>query len=110
VIDALVGGKLHAKPQQRTGQSGRPFTTAKLIVSTGNGESLFVSVVAFADHPQAALLALDAGDSVAVAGPLAVRAFVRENEPRPSVDVIAQSVLTPFHVKRKQRAVEEQHS
>src|SRR5688572_28500704 len=110
MIDALIGGRLHGKPQQRTGQSGRPFTTAKLIAASGNGESLLVSVVAFADHVQSALLALDAGDSVAVAGPMTAKAFLREGQPKPSLDIVAQSVLSPFHVTRKRHEVEEQHA
>lgn len=30
MIDALIAGKLRGKPQQRTGQSGKPFVVAKV--------------------------------------------------------------------------------
>lgn len=81
MIDGLIAGKLHGQPQQRTGQSGKPFTTAKVRTPTKDGEALFVNVIAFTSAVQAALLALGDGDSVA---------------------------LSAYHVSRKRQAVEGQ--
>ena len=72
MIDALIQGKLYGQPTQRLTKAGKPFAVAKLRVATAEGESTFVSVVAFDDVPVAALLALKEGDSVAVTGPLKV--------------------------------------
>lgn len=77
---------------------------ASLIASAGDGESLFVNVIAFDAAAVAALLALAAGDSVAVAGTATPRAYIKEGEPRASLDVTAQQVLTAYHVTRKRQA------
>lgn len=106
MIDALIAGRLHAKPVQRTGrESGRTFTTAKLVATVGDGESQFINIIAFSTEIQATLLALDAGDAVAVAGPMTAKAYMHNNEPRPSLDLVAQRVLSPYQLKHKRREV-----
>ena len=35
-LNALLTGRLHGKPELRTGKSGRPFTTAKLRTAGGD--------------------------------------------------------------------------
>ena len=73
---------------------------------SGDGESLFVNVIAFDEGPCAALLALDDGDSVALAGSLTPKAWLdREGQPRAAVDMVASQVLTTYQVKRKREAV-----
>ena len=66
-IEALILGKLHQRAEQRTSKTGRPFVTAKARTAAGEGESLFVNVIAFGETACAALLALDAGDSLEAA-------------------------------------------
>ena len=68
MIDALITGKLHGKPESRTGKSGNPFVTAKLRAALADGEGTIVSVIAFAPEACRVLMALEAGDSVAVSG------------------------------------------
>ena len=88
-IEALILGKLHQRAEQRTSKTGRPFVTAKARTAAGEGESLFVNVIAFGDTACAALLALDAGDSLALAGTLKPGAWTdREGNARPSVDMV----------------------
>ena len=106
MIDCLIQGRLHAAPQQRTSKNGKPFATAKLIAAGGDGESLFVNLIAFDAAAVHALLALAAGDSVAVAGTATPRAYVKDGEPRASLDVTAQQVLTAYHVTRKRSATQ----
>ena len=107
MIESLVSGKLHGKPTQRMSKSGRPFVTAKMRVATGADESHFVNVTAFSDTAQAALLALDDGDGVAVAGSLSVKTWVnREGVTVPDIGIIAAQVLTTYHLKRKRQAVQ----
>ena len=106
MIDALISGKLYGQPQQRTGASGKPFTTAKLRAAAGEGETLFVNVIAFSDTVQAALQALGDGDSVAVSGALTPKVWTdRDGQARPSLDLVAHAVLTAYHVSRKRQAV-----
>ncbi|WP_343549126.1 single-stranded DNA-binding protein [Ralstonia sp.] len=107
MIDGLVSGKLYGKAEARTGKNDRPYVTAKVRATDGDGESVFINVVAFSDSVQAALLALDDGDSVALSGTLKARAWIdRQGEARPSLDMVAAAVLTAYHVSRKRKAVQ----
>lgn len=107
MIEGLVSGKLHGRPEQRTGKSGKAFTVAKVRAAVaGDGEAVFVNVVAFSESAQAALLALGDGDAVALAGTLTPKAWTdREGTARPALDMVAAQVLTAYHVKRKREAV-----
>lgn len=104
MIDALISGRLHGKPTQRTGQSGKPFVTASVRAAAGNGEPLFVSVIAFDEQPRAALLALGDGEAVALSGALTPKVWTRNGEARPSLDLVAHAVLSAYHVARKRKA------
>lgn len=105
-IDALIGGTLWKKPEQRLSNAGKPYVTANVRAADGDGESLFVNVVAFSDSAKAALLALDDGDSVSLAGTLKIGTYeARDGSVKPSVSMVAQKVLTAYHVARKRKAV-----
>lgn len=109
MIDALIQGKLHAKAQQRTGKAGRPFVTAKATTTAKDGAQQFVNVIAFAPDACSALLALGAGDAVALAGELATNIYTgKDGAPRISLDLTAHAVLTAYNVTRKRRAVQPQ--
>lgn len=111
MIDALIAGKLYGTAEQRTGKSDKPFTVCKVRASAGDGEPLFVNVIAFTDSVQATLLALDDGDSVALSGELTPKVWTdREGQVRPSVDLVAHAVVTAYHVSRKQRAAHGERS
>ena len=106
MIDGLIAGKLAGKPTQRTGQSGKTFTTAKARVPAGES-AIFVSVICFSESAQTALLALDDGDSVALTGSLTPKAYAdRNGEPCASLDLIAHAVISAYHVKRKREAMQ----
>jgi single-stranded DNA-binding protein len=101
-IEALLLGRLHQRAEQRTSKTGRSFAVAKVRAAAGDGESLFVNVVAFDEAPCAALLALDACDSVALAGSLKPGAWTdREGNSRTSVDPVAAQVMTVYGLKKK---------
>ena len=105
MIDGLIGGKLHGKPAQRVGQSGKAFVTAKVRTPTANGETLFVNVIAFSERVGASLLALDDGDSVSISGALTPKAWTdRSGEVKPALDMVAHALLTTYHVTRKRQA------
>ena len=109
MIDALIAGRLYGKPAERTTSAGKPFATAKVRVSTRDGDALFVNVIAFAESAVTALLALSDGDSIALTGELTPKVYTpNSGEPRPSLDLLAHAVLTEYHVSRKRQAMSEQ--
>ncbi len=104
-IEALITGKPHKRAEQRTGRAGRPFVTASVRAAAGEGESLFVNVVAFSESVGAALLALTEGDSVALAGSLTPKAWTdREGNARQSLDMVAAQVMTIYGLKKRREA------
>ncbi|MBC8739025.1 single-stranded DNA-binding protein [Paraburkholderia sp. UCT31] len=110
MIDALVSGRLHGKPQQRTASngSGKTFVTATLRCGTGDGEAQFVNVICFADTAKVALLALGDGDSIALCGSLSVGVWTpAQGEPRAQVRLTATAVLSPYHVTKRRAAVQQ---
>ena len=58
MIDALIAGRVYGTPAERTSKTGKPFAVAKVRAAAGDGESIFVNVVAFDQAPCKALLAL----------------------------------------------------
>lgn len=70
MIDALIPGRLYGTPASRTTKAEKPFATCKVRVSARDGGAVFLAVVAFADSAVTALLALQEGDSLALAGEL----------------------------------------
>ncbi len=106
MIDALISGKLYGTAQQRTGKNAKHFTVAKVRLISGDGEQLFVNVITFADAAGAALMALNEGDAVAIAGTLTPRVWTdKQGTARPALDMTATQVLTTYHVTRKRKAV-----
>ncbi len=107
MIDGLIAGKLYGQPTQRTSKAGKPFAVAKVRAAAGDGESLFINVIAFDAAPCTALLALADGDSVALAGVLTSKVWTdKEGNTRPSLDLVAHQVLSAYHVTRKRTAMQ----
>lgn len=105
MIDALIGGTLHAAPEQRTSQAGKTFVTAKVRTPTAGGETLFVNVICFDRDTCAALLALGAGEPVHLAGQLTPKVWTPANgEPRPVLDMVATACLTAYAVQKRRDA------
>ena len=108
MIDALISGKLYGQPTERTSKSGKPFALAKVRAAGGDGESLFVNVIAFDAAPCTALLALGDGDSVALSGSLTPKVWTdKGGNARPGLDLVAHAVLTTYHVTRKRTAMHQ---
>ena len=107
MIDALISGKLYGQPTERTSKTGKPFALAKVRAAGGDGESLFVNVIAFDTAPCTALLALGDGDSVAMSGSLTPKVWTdKEGNTRPGLDLVAHQVLTSYHVTRRRTAMQ----
>ena len=108
MIDALISGKLYGQPTERTSKTGKPFALAKVRAAGGDGESLFVNVIAFDAAPCTALLALGDGDSVALSGSLTPKVWTdKGGNARPGLDLVAHAVLTTYHVTRKRTAMHQ---
>lgn len=106
MMEGLIAGKLQGKATERTSKAGKPYALAKVRAAGGDGEALFVNVIAFDTGPCTALLALGDGDSVALVGTLTPKAWLdREGQPRPALDMVAAQVLSAYHVRRKREAV-----
>jgi single-stranded DNA-binding protein len=107
MIDGLVSGTLYGAASSRTAQSGKAFVTAKMRAAAGDGELLFVNVIAFADEAKSALLALGDGDSVALAGTLTPKVWTdKAGTAKPALDVVAHAVLSVYAVKRRREATQ----
>lgn len=105
-IDALISGRLHGQPTQRTCKTGQPFVVAKVRVPTSSEESVFVSVIGFDTQVVNDLLALGDKDPVCLTGELKPGVWVdRDGNHKPSLDMTAHAVISPYHVQRKRKAV-----
>ncbi|MGF6775162.1 single-stranded DNA-binding protein [Paraburkholderia sp. GAS334] len=106
MIDGLIAGRLYGEAQIRTGQNGKRFVTCKVRATAGDGDTLFVNVIAFDDDVQSALLALGDADSVALTGALTPKVWTDKNGlVKPALDMVAHGILTAYHVRRKRQAV-----
>ena len=109
MIDGLIGGKLYGAPEKRLGKAGKPFAMAKVRATAGDNETaLFVNVIAFDNAASAALMALEDGDSVTLAGSLTPKVWTdKQGVVRPSLDMVAHQVLTAYHAQHKRDAMHD---
>ncbi|WP_175656614.1 single-stranded DNA-binding protein [Burkholderia ambifaria] len=106
MIDGLVSGRLYGEAQIGTGQNGTRFVTCKVRATAGDGETLFVNVIAFNDEVQTALLALGDADSVSLSGALTPKVWTDKNGlVKPALDMVAHGLLTAYHVQHKRKAI-----
>lgn len=105
MIDGLISGKVWERAQLRTSKTGSEFVTAKVRAPSANGEALFVNCVVFDANVARELLALEAGDSVALCGTLTPGAWIdREGQARPSLSMVVGKVLTLYGLDKKRKA------
>ena len=108
MIDGLIAGHLVGLAETREGKNGTRFALAKVKATSGDGESLIVNVIAFATEASAALMALDDGDAIALAGALTPKVWTdKQGNTRPALDMVATQVLTAYHAARKQQTLAE---
>lgn len=105
-LDVLISGRLVKPAQERTGTNGKPFALAQITVATEGEESLLASGIAFNRAAVDALLALDKGDAVAVAGKAKLSSWTgSDGTQKHGLNVTIEHVLTTYHVRRKRNAV-----
>lgn len=106
MVEGLIAGTLVGLAETRQGKNGSSFALAKVKATTGDGESLIVNVIVFAAEASAALLALDDGDAVALAGALTPKVWTdKQGNTRPALDMVATQVLTAYQGSQKRDAV-----
>lgn len=106
-ITALVSGKLLSDPEQRTGASGKPFTTARVAAPLGGDESILCSIIAFAEVAEQ-LAALGKGDTLALTGRCTPKAWIaKDGTPKAGLDLVADALLTVYHLRRKRASMGE---
>jgi single-stranded DNA-binding protein len=109
MLEGLVAGTLVGLAETRQGKNGSSFALAKVKAIAGDGESLIVNVIAFATEASAALMALDDGDAVALAGALTPKVWTdKQGNTRPALDMVATQVLTTYHAAQKQQTIQNQ--
>ena len=102
MIEGLIAGTLVGLAETRQGKNGTSFALAKVKAVAADGESLIVNVIAFAAEAGAALLALNDGDAVSLAGSLTPKVWTdKQGISRPALDMIATQVLTAYQVARQ---------
>ena len=103
-ITALIVGKLTADPEQRTGASGKTFTTARLAAGT-DADSVLCSVIAFSTASER-LAVLGKADTVALTGRCRPKSWAAmDGETKTGLDLVADQLLTAYHLKRKRQAM-----
>ena len=94
MIRALATGTLHDAPQQRTSQTGNPYTTAKLRADGKDGNSAWCSLIAFGEVGER-LATLKAGAALAVSGRCELSAWLnQEGEPKAGLSLVVDELAT----------------
>lgn len=108
MLDVLAQGRLTKAPERRTAKNGSVFALAQIsIAADGDDGSLLASVIAFRTEAADALLALDKGDAVAVAGRAKVGVWQpREGDPRANLSIVADQVLSVYAIRKKRQAAQ----
>jgi single-stranded DNA-binding protein len=104
MISILVSGTLINKPVERTSKgTARKFVTAQ-IRSASDGDSFVVSVIAFNGDVCNALLALDKGDDVCIAGSGKPTTWTgKDGAPAYGLSIIAQQLMSQYGLREKKR-------
>jgi len=109
MIDGLVSGRIFGTPENRTGRKESRYVSARIIVTTEQ-HKITAHVIAFDEEAQHALLALEDGDAVCVAGTLTPKLHEDKNGTiKPALDVIAHAVLSAYHVRHKRQTLQGMH-
>jgi hypothetical protein len=96
----LISGTLWKAPERKTSSRGNEYASASVREVSGT-ESRWWKITAFNDAALA-LLALDAGDAVAVQGSFSASAYSKDGEPRVGLSVLADTV-TPLKPRKRPR-------
>ena len=105
MIEALVSGKMLAKPTQKEGKNKKPFVLARVTAQSHSEDSVTVSVIAFNEDAQETLLKLDKGDLVSIAGKASPKLWEDlKGEKHSSLDLVANNVLTVYQASEPKKS------
>jgi single-stranded DNA-binding protein len=94
MIRALVTGKLHDAPQQRTSANGKTYTTAKLRADGKDGSTVWCSIIAFNAEGER-LATLQQGAALSVSGRAEVSAWSdKQGEPKAGLSLMVDELAT----------------
>lgn len=99
MIRVLLTGTLHGDPVQRTGQSGKPFTTGKLRADDGSGNAVWASFIAFGEDGER-ITSMNDGAALAISGRAVLKVFEGKHGYQASMDVTVDQVA-PLKAKPK---------
>ena len=92
MIRALLTGTIYGDPVSRIGQSGKPFTTAKLKADGKEGAAIWCSLIAFGDQAER-LAMLKANSPVSVSGKAELQAWAnKQGEPTAGLSLVVDEV------------------
>src|SRR5437899_1040622 len=95
-LGIIAVGTLTADPQARTAANGKRYVTTNLHVPAEGGESIPLSIVAFATAAAETLIAHRKGDVVCVTGPANLSRWTdREGVEKHGLKMVASRVLSP---------------
>ena len=102
MIDGLIAGRLMGDASRRVDKAGRTYIVARVLARNKMDEEFIVNVIAFDEAPCAALVALRDGESLSLAGGLTPKVWTdKQGIVRPSLDMVANRVLTAHHAGHK---------
>ncbi len=93
MIHALILGTLYGDPQQRTGKSGKLFTTARLKTVGKDGQPIWVNLIAFNDVGDR-LAAMSANTPLSVTGQADISAWVgKDGNPAAGLSLTIEEMI-----------------
>ena len=104
MLSILASGTLVNDPVERRSVTGKTYATASLRVPAEDSDAVLISVIAFAGDAVQAILALQRGDSVAIAGRGKLTSWQKDGTDHHGLSVVADRVLTAY-AAGKQRKV-----
>ena len=104
---ALISGRLQRDPERKVAKSGKPFVTA--VLREGDGEAVnWWNVLTFSESAADELMALKAGDALAVSGSFRTEIYnSKGGEQRISFTLFADRIITAKRQKREQAGAEK---
>jgi single-stranded DNA-binding protein len=99
-LHVLATGTLTADPQSRTSKSGNDFAIGNIRVATGEGEPVFVSLIAFADKAPN-LLGHRQGSTIAVAGRATFKSWTgKDGAEKHGLSVVVEQIVSAAAARR----------
>ena len=102
---AMVMGTLVSDPVRRTGQSGKPFTTATLRVPCEGGDSFLASLIAFDTRVAEQLAEHGKGDTLVAGGRANLKAWTgRDGTEQHGLGIVVEQVMSEYQLNKRRKA------